>query len=617
MEAFALADVASAAPPGDPSAGRFDARLRSRLRGDPTPPGDDEHAFDAVRGLFGTAAAALQFELAHQKIVANDAKEHQCHCHWVPGRIEVVGKHTDYAGGNSLVCATSGRGMAMTSMLFRSNECNSNANEMQVTIISVLPEGMEHHATNTAAPYTVDGRSVVRRTIRTRNGQVATEDAAKAVDWTIYPTATIRRLAQNFGLHDHLDNGDGASHANRRGGHIVVALASNLPPASGLSTSSAFVTGLFLALDSHLHLSTCNEYRRAIGEDDDERTRYNLSTYLGNVENGRDYINGSAILKGTVRGGVGTFGGSEDHAAILMGRPQELRLLSFCPTRPASLSKGSSDAEDDITPESIRVHLSPDLTFVVAYSGAKAEKAGGTEGDTDASIGYNSASELARKAFDAYLASGEHDGLECNQTLADAIRWERKRLGAADTDDQSIKARISKRIKAGASEDCATALLERFEHFYDESECLVPSIARALSERDYDALGPLVDASHRGAVNLLRNQIEETAWLPLWARGQENALQTNPLFVANCSASKASEQSQRIKALAASAFGAGFGGSCWALVHRHQAWEFAKQWQAAYDGRFPATDSRSGRTREFFQVNPGPGAFWVEQKHSH
>src|SRR5947209_1278209 len=29
------------------------------------------------------------------------------HCAWfVPGRVEVLGKHTDYAGGRSLVCAT-------------------------------------------------------------------------------------------------------------------------------------------------------------------------------------------------------------------------------------------------------------------------------------------------------------------------------------------------------------------------------------------------------------------------------------------------------------------------------------------------------------------------------
>ncbi|KAL7552134.1 hypothetical protein ACHAWF_015408 [Thalassiosira exigua] len=61
-------------------------------------------------------------------------------------------------------------------------------------------------------------------------------------------------------------------------------------PASGLSTSSAFVMGLFLALDSHLFLTESNAYRRAIGDPGDECTVYNLSTYLGNVENGRDYI---------------------------------------------------------------------------------------------------------------------------------------------------------------------------------------------------------------------------------------------------------------------------------------------------------------------------------------
>src|SRR3954469_11127256 len=31
---------------------------------------------------------------------------------WVPGRIEFLGKHTDYAGGRSLVCATE-RGFAV------------------------------------------------------------------------------------------------------------------------------------------------------------------------------------------------------------------------------------------------------------------------------------------------------------------------------------------------------------------------------------------------------------------------------------------------------------------------------------------------------------------------
>lgn len=557
-------------------------------------------------------------------------------------------QHTDYAGGNSLVCATTGRGMAMVSTFIRTgSDDRDNGSGVKVTILSVLPRGMNHHATTrTAAHYQVGGRPVVHHTIHIPNDNTTDEDVegdgnqpeAKTVDWTIYPTAVIHRLHQNFGLFPHSNEVNIPSSGNSGGGHIFIALSSNLPPASGLSTSSAFVTGLFLVLNSHLNLTRSRAYRNAIGEDGADSTVYNLSTYLGNVENGRDYINDSIVLKGTVQGGVGTFGGSEDHAAILMGGTDEMRLLSFCPTRPASIDMESVVNEVispiygrvildslDTTHQDSVVSLSPDLTFVIAYSGAKAEKAGGADGDTDASIGYNSACELARKAFDAYVAGGESEGIESTQTLADAIRWERKRLDAAETSSQqSIKACMLRRIKDGAlamnetfpqgREQYAKALVQRFKHFYDESECLVPAAAFAISNEKYDLLGPIVDASHRGAVNSLKNQIAETAWLPLWARGMENRLEAKPLSVAKANPLDVkikTDQPQRIKALAASAFGAGFGGSCWGLVYRHQAKEFAKQWQNAYDERFPATKSSTSLTREFFITDPGPGAFCV------
>ena len=171
----------------------------------------------------------------------------------------------------------------------------------------------------------------------------------------------------------------------------------------------------------------------------------------------------------------------------------------------------------------------------------------------------------------------------------------------------------------GQTEEYSTALIRRFEQFYDESEHFVPAAAYAISKEKYDLLGPIVDASHRGAVNLLQNQIEETAWLPLRGRGMENDLQLEPLSVGSShspdltglSYFDATKQS-RIKALAASAFGAGFGGSCWASVPRHQAQEFAKQWRQAYDERFPPKDINGGSLmREFFLADPGQGAFRV------
>ena len=46
------------------------------------------------------------------------------------------------------------------------------------------------------------------------------------------------------------------------------------------------------------------------------KSRDDLYSYLGNCENGQDFvISKELVLRGT--NGVGTFGGSEDHAAIL------------------------------------------------------------------------------------------------------------------------------------------------------------------------------------------------------------------------------------------------------------------------------------------------------------
>lgn len=630
----------------------FDERLRYKLNCKRSSDGcaDDfsTGTFGHVRSLFRDAATVLQLELDHCNVTktcsqpfassVSDVSSPKVLAHWVPGRIEMMGKHTDYAGGNSLVCATAGRGMAMVSTMISDGKTN-RYDGTKVTIVSVLPTGMRSDCT-TSASFTVNGRSVAHHTIHiAASGEHESEKAnkkcsdSKKVNWTIYPTAVIHRLHQNFGLYPHFNEN---TPSNTSSSHIFIAIASNLPPASGLSTSSAIVTGLFLVLDSHLGMRSTHAYRNAIGEctdsdeERDEEAMCNLATYLGNVENGRDYVKPNKnncpteaiVLKGTVQGGVGTFGGSEDHAAILMGRTGELRLLSFCPTRPASFDFARNN--DNVYTQQSRVELPSDVTFVIAYSGAKAEKAGGSDGDTYASIGYNNAADLARQALHAYLVAGESYGFNYEgdgQTLADAVRWERRRLGFSATlnttnSNDAVKACISERIRRGSTQRMGgdDFLVQRFEQFYDESEYLVPWAAHALSNCTYDLLGEIVDASHRGAVNVLRNQIEETAWLPLWARGMDENLQLIPgLFVNDLGCKKTKHHSasdndnrpRRIKALAASAFGAGFGGSCWALIRRSEAQEFADQWRSAYDAAFP---SKNDSIREFFVCGPGPGA---------
>ena len=59
-----------------------------------------EQAIESKAALFGRALGALGGG-------ARDAR-----MWWVPGRIEFLGKHTDYAGGPSLVCAAE-RGFAV------------------------------------------------------------------------------------------------------------------------------------------------------------------------------------------------------------------------------------------------------------------------------------------------------------------------------------------------------------------------------------------------------------------------------------------------------------------------------------------------------------------------
>jgi len=91
----------------------------------------------------------------------------------------------------------------------------------------------------------------------------------------------------------------------------------------------------------------------------------------------------------------------------------------------------------------------------------------------------------------------------------------------------------------------------------------------------------LSQESQRLTVEYLQNTVEETAWLPAEAR--------------------------RLGALAASAFGAGFGGSVWALSRADEAEALREKWEAAYLQAFPA---RSG-VATFFVMAPGPGACCV------
>src|SRR5690242_10855111 len=120
------------------------------------------------------------------------------HAFFIPGRIEVLGKHTDYAGGRSLLCAIE-RGFTIT------------VTPRHDTIIDVRD---------------------TRRSESFRTSLDATANAPRG-SWGSYVAAVARRIGRDF------------PHA-RTGADI--ALSSTLPADAGLSSSSALVVSIALAL---------------------------------------------------------------------------------------------------------------------------------------------------------------------------------------------------------------------------------------------------------------------------------------------------------------------------------------------------------------------------------
>ena len=398
---------------------------------------------------------------------------------FVPGRIEVLGKHTDYAGGRSLLCA------------------------------------MERGFTVLALPRD-DGRvrAIAEASGEMREVDPQTELAMAQGDWSAYVRTVSRRIRRDF--------------PNARRG-ADIAFASDLPAASGMSSSSALVIAVFLALDAANDLQSDATYRRII------TSREVLANYLGAVENGRDF---GASAGGD---GVGTLGGSQDQTAILCCRAGMLSRYSFCPVR----------AEGEIV-------FPADRTFVVAYSGVAAEKT------SNARIKYNEASLAVVEILALWNAATAQRDL----SLADAV------VSAAGAPGE-----IRAVLRTSRSPDFTSQrLLDRFEQFVTESFDVIPRACDAFSRGDLAAVGVEVDRSQQGVEELLGNQVPETIALVRLARS--------------------------LGADAASAFGAGFGGSVWALVAAEGAEQFASEWVKAYSMEYPGPATRA----EVMVTRPGPGA---------
>jgi galactokinase len=199
--------------------------------------------------------------------------------------------------------------------------------------------------------------------------------------------------------------------------------------------------------------------------------------------------------------------------------------------------------------------------LAIGVSGVRATKTG------NARAAYNRASDAMRALVRGWNAASGRD----DATLAAAL-----------ASDPGAAAQLDALAERGVEGFGAAYLVPRLAQFRAEVEEIVPGVADALQRGDLATVGTIVDRSQRLAEDALANQIPETIALQRLAREHG--------------------------AVAASAFGAGFGGAVWAMIPRTGAEAFRARWLAAYLAAFPlrVADARvlltepAGPAREVF-----------------
>jgi galactokinase len=188
--------------------------------------------------------------------------------------------------------------------------------------------------------------------------------------------------------------------------------------------------------------------------------------------------------------------------------------------------------------------------FAIASSGVAAQKIGPAQEQ------YNSLSRRARTLLELWNGSQTPQ-----RSLSDALE-------ASATAEEQMRALIRRHGES-------TGELERRLDQFIREDRRVSEALEAVRAVDRSRLGELADASQADAERLLGNQVPETIALARAAR--------------------------ELGAFAASSFGAGFGGSVWALVDRDGADGFAGRWLSDYQSRYQA-----GTTATTFLARPGP-----------
>jgi galactokinase len=223
--------------------------------------------------------------------------------------------------------------------------------------------------------------------------------------------------------------------------------------------------------------------------------------------------------------GVGVRGGAQDPIAIICGQVGTMSQFSYLPAR---LER--------------RIPWPAEYVLAIGVSGVHAIKTGNAQRQ------YNQAAEAMRALVRRWNSeTGRHD-----ETVAEAL--------SSGPDAADRLSRVA-RAQGSAADIGADYLVPRLDQFREEVDVIVPGVGDALRDRDWRSLGRLVERSHALATTALGNQVPETGSLVRSARERG--------------------------AIAASAFGAGFGGAVWAMVQYESSNGFMEGWRADYETAFP------------------------------
>jgi galactokinase len=526
--------------PAPPGSGRSDSfEVAPQDSAEAVPSGSfDDGVFAShleAEGLSAGAAADAARRLAHALAMAHAEIEGSpdgggAAGFFVPGRIEVLGKHTDYAGGRSLV-ATMEAGISAVVVGDDAPRIRVIDADLDARVDLLLPHEDEVSSDDAPSPEVPTG-------------------------WARYPHTWLRRLAEDApGLGIGFPGG------------AVVVLSSSLPRAAGMSSSTALLVALHLALATRWRWAESERYRRRLG------TREALADYLAAVEAGRPAPGLPADMReagdpsaqaqagdpgegrpdapsesrtgSSPQAGIDTRGGSQDHFAILCGRPGRLVRCAFHPTR--------FEAE---------LALPRGWTFALAVSGVSAPKA------EESRLAYHQLSAQADAIGEIWSAHASGFGQGSPGAFLDAPPGLLVELGAA-------------LARSRHPDFPGEALVRRARQFMEECTTHIPGAHEALLQGAVDAFGQHVARSHQAARESLRNDTPETEALTSLAR--------------------------EMGAPAASPFGAGFGGSVWALVPDEQSADFLVRWREGYLEAFPDREESS----RFLRSRPGPPALRV------